>query len=175
MAEEFPAGGGGAAAHSLHAAGHSRGSRSRHLRTVPCGADGGGRSLAVDSSPTRPAAHRRPRTFVALGGAATLGGPAGNPGAAAGRTTGAGGTARGALCAGHLATSPRQEGVGRVDALGRAGAGSGRAPGDQTVALDAADHLPGAKLRVGLRKASLVYLALGNRSVSSHAEERLQD
>src|SRR5208337_1617280 len=175
MAEELRAGGGGAAAHSLHAAGHGRGSGSRHLRTVPCGADGGPRLLAVDSSRTRPVAHRRPRTFVALGGAATLGGPAGNPGAAPGCTTGAGGAPAGALWAGHLATSPRQEGAGRADALGRAGAGSGRAPGGQTVALDAADHLPGGELRSRLRKASLVYLALGNRSVSSHPEERLQD
>ena len=127
------------------------------------GAGGGERSLAVGSSRTRPAARGRARTLVALDGAASGGGHSGSPGAAAGCPTGTGGAAGAALCAGHLATAPRQRAAGRVDALGGAGAGSGGSPGNQkTLALDAADHLPGGELRRRLRKGALVHPALGD-------------
>src|SRR6516164_2141230 len=130
MAEQFPTGGGGAAAHALHAAGQCGGSGSRYLRTVRAGSGGGGRSLGGGSSRTRPTARGQPRTFVALGGTASGGGRSGNPGAAATCPGGAGGASRGALCQGHLATAPRQRKAGRADALGRAGAGSGSARGN---------------------------------------------
>src|SRR5208337_750014 len=162
MAEELPASGRGAAAHALHALGQCGGSGSRYLRTVQAGAWGGEHSLAVGSSRPRPAARGRARTFVALGGAASGGRHSGSPSAAAGQAAAAGGAAGGALCAGHLATAPRQRSAGRADALGCAGAGSGSSPGSQrTLALDAADHLPGGELRRRLRKGELVHLALG--------------
>ena len=96
-------------------------------------------------------------------GAASGGGHSGSPDTAAGCPSGTGGAARSALCAGHLATAPWQRKAGRVDALGGAGAGSGSAPGNQrTLALDAADHLPGGQFCSRLRKGALVHLALGD-------------
>ena len=72
------------------------------------------------------------RTFVALGGAASAGRHSGSPSAAAGQAAGAGGAAATALCASHLARAARQRNAGRVDALGRAGAGRGSSRGIPT-------------------------------------------
>ena len=61
-----------------------------------------------------------------------------------------------------LQTTARQRATRPAGPVGRAGPGGGSPVRSQTVALDAADHLSSRKLRGGLRKTPLVYLALGD-------------
>src|SRR5512132_3210558 len=142
MAEKLPGRSPSPAPSAEHPTGQRRGSRVRHLRTVPLGSGRPRGAAPVDPGRTRPTAGRPPTALVAGGGTGAAGRDSGNPSAAALEPAPPPSQAGSPFRHRELEPATGQEETGSAAPVGRTGPGDRSPRRSPAAVLDAADHLP---------------------------------